>query len=123
MTRFGCHLFAAVLTILLAAAPMTQAASTNDLPDFKEVFDLVRSHLSGMTEAELNRAAVQGLFTSLRGKVSLISGEGAESRPGSALLDKSAVLEGDVAYLRVGRVDEGLATEIGSACQHLSATN
>jgi hypothetical protein len=123
MTRFASNLFAAVLTILLAAVPFTRAAATNDLPDFKEVYDLVHSHLSGMADADLNRAAVQGLLRTLRGKVSLV-GEGTpETRASAALVSKSMVLENDVAYIRVGRVDDGLTKEISSACQQLGATN
>jgi hypothetical protein len=34
-------------------------------PDFKEVYDLVRAHLAGMSEAQLNQAAVQPLILGL----------------------------------------------------------
>lgn len=123
MTRLASTLFAAVLTILLAAAPLVRAAATNDLPDFKEVYELVHSHLSGMTDADLNRAAVQGLFSNLRGKVSLVGEGTSDARAGATLIGKSTVLENDVAYLQVSRVDDGLAKEIGGTCQQLSATN
>jgi len=123
MTRYASNLFAAVLTIVLAGTPITRAASTNDAPDFKEVYELVRTHLSGMTEADLNRAAVHGLVTTLRGKVSLVGEGGSGPRTGAALIGKSMVLENDVAYIRVSRVEEGLAKEISGACEQLSATN
>jgi len=100
-----------------------QAAITNGAPDFQEVYDLVHSHLSGMTDADLNHAAVQGLLTTLRGKVSLV-GEGTPgAKTGAELVGKSTVLEADVAYLRLVHVDDGLAKEISSACERLGATN
>jgi hypothetical protein len=76
-----------------------------------------------MTDADLNRAAVQGLFSSLRGKVSLV-GEGPTEPPdGATLIGKATVVENDVAYLRVSRVEGGLANEISGGCERLGATN
>jgi hypothetical protein len=102
MRRHASHLFAVVLTIVLAGTPITRAASTNDAPDFKEVYELVRTHLSGMTDAELNRAAVHGLVATLRGKVSLVGESTSGPRTGAALVAKSTVVESDVAYIRSG---------------------
>jgi hypothetical protein len=31
-------------------------------PDFKEVYDLIKAHLGDVTDADLNRAAVQGFI-------------------------------------------------------------
>jgi C-terminal processing protease CtpA/Prc len=39
------------------------------------------------------------------------------------LVGKSTVLENDVAYIRVARVEEGLAREVSSKCEQLGATN
>jgi len=47
MIRFGLGLFA----VFLASAITARAATTNDPPDFKEVFELVRTHLKGATDA------------------------------------------------------------------------
>ena len=123
MTRSGFNLSAAVLLVLLAAAPGVPATATNDTPDFKEVFDLVRAHLAGAGEAELNRAAVEGLLASLHGKVSLAGSGMAPAPTNASLVSKSFVLENDVAYVRVGRVDAGLAKEVSRAHEQLSATN
>jgi len=108
---------------MFLATPFARAAETNAAPDFKEVYDLVRQHLTGMTDADLNRDAVEGLFTSLRGKVTLVAGEEMSARTNVALVSKSSVLENDVAYVRVDRVEAGLAREFGGAVQQLSATN
>ena len=124
MTRFGLHLFLAVLLAAFAGAPNGRAASTNATPDFKEVYELLRSHLTGVSDAELNRIAVEGLMTNLRGKVSFIPPVGtAGDNSIGPLVTKSILLEDEVAYVRVGRVADGLAKEISEANHQLSATN
>ncbi|HZV36292.1 MAG TPA: S41 family peptidase [Verrucomicrobiae bacterium] len=115
---------AAVLALL--ALPMAGRAdvNTNDTPDFKEVYDLIRSHLAGESESELNRDAVQGLLQQLHAKVSLVNSESAPQQTSHALvLQKSALYDGPVGYLRVGRVGEGLANQLSSAVQGLEASN
>ena len=123
MTRFGLQLLPTILLAISVGGPGSRAASTNDLPDFKELYELVHSHLSGMTDADLNRASVQGLLTNLRGKVSLVDEGASDPQTGAALISKSTILENDVAYVRVARVEEGLAKEISGQFEQLSATN
>lgn len=124
MIRSGQHWLLVVWLAALAGGANTHAASTNPPPDFGEVYELLRAHLAGATEAELNRTAVEGLMTQLRGKVTLITGESAISTkpPGPRVL-KSVLLEDDVVYVRVGAVADGLAREIQEAYQSLSGTN
>lgn len=99
--------------------------ASNATPDFKEVYEAIRAHLSGESEADLNRDAVQGLLQQLHGKVSLVQGKvvPAESEPGGPALAKSAVYDGPVACLRVGKVASGLADQITAAYKDLSASN
>jgi hypothetical protein len=124
MTRLGLHLFLAALLAAFAGAPDGHAASTNAAPDFKEVYELLRSHLTGVSDADLNRVAVEGLLTNLRGKVSLVPPDGTSAEMAAApRVTKAMVLEDEVVYLRVGRVADGLAREISEAHQQLSATN
>lgn len=123
MTRFGCHLLPTILLAILLGGPDLRAASTNEVPDFKELYELIHSHLSGMSDTDLNRSAVQGLLTNLRGKVSLVGDGTSAVQGGATLMGKSSVLENDVAYLRVARVDGGLEKEISGACAEMSATN
>ena len=47
-------------------------------PDFKEVYDLIRAHLAGMSEGQLNRAAVSALVSGLAPRVSLVTNAAAE---------------------------------------------
>jgi len=119
MTRISLAIFAAVL----AATPGARAVATNDPPEFNEVLSLVREHLTGATDAELNRMAVEGLLTALRGKVSVVGGE---VPPGGAVVEplaKTSVLENNVAYLRVGRMGQPLARDLSTALTQLGMTN
>ncbi|MDE3068188.1 MAG: hypothetical protein KGJ60_11635 [Verrucomicrobiota bacterium] len=119
MTRFCCCL---VLSALLPAAPAPlRADGTNPGPSFHQVYDLLRAHLAGATDERLNRSAVRGLLAQFPGRVSLIAGP-AES-PTKAALEKSLMLEGNVAYLRVGRVGADLADDLLAARRALAATN
>ena len=122
MRRIGFSRQLAV-TLALLAAVFPARAATNSAPDFKEVYDLVRKHLAGASDSELDRAATEGLITGLRGKVSLVSGDDQSTPSDVALISQSAVLEEDIAYLRVGRVGDGLAKAISGAMQALAATN
>jgi hypothetical protein len=119
MTRFGSH----CLAVVLLASPWARAADTNAAPDFQEVYELVRTHLTGATDADLNRAAVEGLFTGLRGNISLVDSNATAARTNVALVSRSLLLEDDVAYVRVGRMEDGLAKEFAGAIQQSSATN
>src|SRR5688572_14678527 len=124
MTRFGLHWFLAVLLAAFAGVPNSHAASTNAAPDFKEVYELLRSHLTGVSDADLNRAAVEGLLTNLRGKVSLVAADGTSTeKTAGPFVAKTMLLEGEVAYVRVGRVADGLDREIAEAYQASSNTN
>jgi C-terminal processing protease CtpA/Prc len=69
----------------------------------------------------LNRAAVQGLLTAFSSKVSLVGGEAAPSA--GALVSRSNVFDGPIAYIRIARVGEGLDKAIRGVWQELSRTN
>ncbi len=102
----------------------SRAQTTNSAPDFNQVYDLVRAHLGGVSAAELNRAAVHGLVSELSPRVALVPGDAATRTAREApLVSKSALFEGPIAYVRVGRVDEGLARALRDAYGQLSTTN
>jgi hypothetical protein len=118
MTRHLLSLFAFALTGLLATRCSLYADTTSTAPDFKEVYELLRTNLADTTAENLNRAAVEGLLSRFPGKVSLVGG----AADGSAL-SKSAVIESNVAYLRIGRVAANLADELSAAGRALAGTN
>jgi hypothetical protein len=93
-------------------------------PDFKEVYDLIRTHLAGMTEGQLNQAAVGALVSGLAPRVSLVRKSAVPGTAGeTALVSKSSVFDGDILYVRVGRVGEGLAKALSAACSKPGTTN
>ncbi len=124
MTRLSFRLIAVMLAFALCVSAARAAATTNEAPDFKEVYDLIRAHLEGVSTAELDQAAVQGLLAKLYPRVVLVTNELATKTESSeGLLSQSRVFDGGFAYLRVERVGEGLAKEISTAYDALSVTN
>ena len=126
MTRRFLSLFVLALTGWLATPYTRGADPTNPAPDFKEVYELLRANLPGATDGVLNRAAIEGLLSRFPGKVSLVGGaadgESAASG-GTTALGQYAVIENNVAYVRVSRVAGNLPGELGAASRALTATN
>ena len=63
---------AALLAVVLLAGPRVLADS-GTTPQFNEVRELLLKHMSGGTEAELNRSAVRGLIAELKGRAELVA--------------------------------------------------
>jgi C-terminal processing protease CtpA/Prc len=99
-------------------------AVTNDAPDFKEVYELLRGNLKDASEAELNRAAVQGLLSQLKSRAAL-TGESKEGRPGggSDSSFRTAVFDESYAYLRIGQIGAGVDQQVLTAYQQLASSN
>ena len=112
--------------VLLAAALMVcprSWADSGSTPDFSEVRELLLKHMTGGTEAELNRAAVRGMISELKGRAVLLP-DGKESEPATNVLAGSAQLfDGEVGYLRINRVAEGLANEVAKSISLLNSSN
>lgn len=103
------------------AAP---GAGTNDTVDFKELYDLLRTHLVGVDETALNRAAVQGLLQQLQPQVTLVADDATPAPPiDTAPVARVSVFDGAFGYLRVGQVTAGLGKELHSAIEGMTATN
>jgi hypothetical protein len=117
----------AVLTGLLVfweASWSLQAAPSGEAPDFKEVYDLIRTNVAGVSQAQLDRAAVQALVSSLAPKVLLAESSTETNLESNApLLSKATIFSGDIAYLRVARVESGLPEAVRQAVQGLLTTN
>jgi len=113
----------AVIGMLFGAAESLIAdTTTNETPDYKEVYDLIRQHVAGLSETELNRAAVQGLVNALGPKVTLVTNEVVESNSESSTV-RSNLFEGDIAYLRIRKVADGLDRQIRQVVQPSAGTN
>lgn len=98
-----------------------RADMTNPPATFNEVYGLVRTHLQGMTEAELDQAAIKGLLTALAPRVllSTLSGPAATN---ATLISQAQVFEENVAYIRISRVADGLGEALSDAQRALTRT-
>jgi hypothetical protein len=125
MIRFGKNcsiLFLALL--ILAGAFSSGAAITNNTPQFQEIYQILRAHLVGATDAELNQDSVEGLLDTLRPRVVLLTNGAANSEnTESAPVSKTEVFDGPVGYLRIDHVGENLADSILTSVKALQATN
>ena len=114
-----------VLTGGVALSGSVHGGPTNAAPDFKEVYDLLRANLPGVTDGALNRAAVAGLMAQFPGRVAIVGGSGdgvAGPQIGSAL-GKAVIIENNVLYFRVSRVVGSLPGVLNAAGRILAATN
>ncbi|HEY6169901.1 MAG TPA: S41 family peptidase [Verrucomicrobiae bacterium] len=107
------------LALLLALATV-RAAEQKDLPKFEDLSGLIRSNLPGVTDAEIDRAAAQGVLNHFKGRVVLGNGKAATTN-GIALVSRSTVYDGAIAYLRVARVEDGAAAKVSAALDKLAA--
>src|ERR1041385_582548 len=80
---------------------------------FDEVFSLVRSNLTGVSETDLNKAAAMGFIEKLGGKVELTDPTSTASN--LPLIAKTNVFDGSFAYIRLSRVAPGVGQQISDA--------
>jgi hypothetical protein len=125
MMRLGTFSLLTALLWVFGSPTRAQAQTTNEALDFKEIYDLVRQHAAGLNEADLNRAAAQGLVLALSPRVALFTNGAptAEAPARNALVIKSNWFEGDLAYIRIGRVADGLSQVIRDAAEHVGSSN
>jgi len=116
-------LAAGLLAAFATTLPLRAEPDKSEAPDFKEVYDLIRQHLPGVNEADLNRAAVQGLISSLSPKVSILEEGASTAAARGALVSHTNLFDRQILYLRVGRVADGLAKAVQDACGQANATN
>lgn len=112
-------------TIALLAQGIAVAEGTNGASDFKEVYDLVREHAGGISQEDLDRAALKGLLWSLNPKVTIVTNVSESQKALNAIppVLRSNVFDTEIAYVRVGRIGEGLPQSVQSACANLKGTN
>src|SRR6185312_8325284 len=111
------------ISLALAGQVSSRAAGTNVAPDFQEVYDLIRQHASGVSSEELNRAAVQGLLKELGSRVSLGTNSSVADSDDKKPVAETILFDGNIAYLRITRVSDGLAKAISGSIEQLKATN
>jgi hypothetical protein len=121
MKRAGFTLFLAGL-IIFFTVPRGVSATPEPLPKFQEIYQLLLTNNSGLTDAELNRAAVQGLLDQLQSRVVLVTNN-SNADAKADLVSKISIFDKGFAYLRVRKVEEGLSADLNADYQQLAATN
>jgi hypothetical protein len=120
-----------LFTALLLSAPsfaadpgVTNSASVAGA-NFHELYELLRKNLAGVSDAELEQAAVQGLIKQLHPLVSIATNGGrhANGSTNGAPLAATSVLEGTFAYFRFNEIAEGADKEFSSAFKRIGSTN
>lgn len=108
---------------LWLAAVVSLAAGAAEWPPFDEVYGVIRSNLVGVAEADLNRAAVEGLIGQLGSKVVLSRGKEAlpEAERAKPDLAGRRLFDRTLAYIRVKRVEHGLGELFRAALADLAA--
>src|SRR5262245_10024959 len=104
-----------VFVVLLVVSFLGRATAdtTNSLPPFEEVYKLLRKNLGGVTENQLDNAAVRGLLSELKSHVSIASNStNATATFDTNLLSKAIVYDKSYVYLRIGQVADGLGEKL-----------
>jgi hypothetical protein len=109
---------ACLLAGLGGPACLSAAEPQNPLPPFQEVYDQLRQNLPGISKAELDKAALEGLVEKLRGRVQ-VPGLNTGSTSNSASVLRSRVFDGQFGYVRVGVVGPDLPGRLGDAVRTL----
>ncbi|HZL43194.1 MAG TPA: S41 family peptidase [Verrucomicrobiae bacterium] len=111
-------------TAVVGVALCLPALGASQAPEFSEVYNIIKTHAAGVSDAELNRDAVQGLLSVLGHRAYLVTNSPAASNsPSGPLVSKAMLFEGETAYLRISNVSGDLAKEIRSAYAHLGSSN
>ena len=92
--------------------------------DFQEVYQLLKANLAGVSEQDLNTAAVKGLLEQLGAKATLIEeGASTESTNGAQVPVTAEIFDKHFAYLRISTFSAGVAAEVQSLYERLRSTN
>jgi len=96
-----------------------------DWPAFDEVYQLLRSNLVGVSEADLNRAAVAGMLDQLRSRVRLAMDQegGPQETSPEACVAATRVFEPNLAYVRFSHIEAGAAEAFRGALAGLTNRN
>jgi C-terminal processing protease CtpA/Prc len=112
------------LMVLLNQGIALGDEAPNSNSNFKEVYDLIREHSGGITPEELDKAATKGLLWALKPKVTLVTNSASQkANANMPPVVRSNLFDGDIAYVRIGRVSDDLAKGVRASCDELKGTN
>ena len=92
-------------------------------PKFQEVYELLRTNLNGVSDAELNRAAVAGLIEQLQPKVSLAGEPSTAAGQTNKASFRASVFENAYAYFRLGDLGSRSQQSFSEAYRQITSTN
>ena len=125
--RFGLARAAALwlgVGMLTLHGTSADAATAAEVMDFPEVYQLLKANLAGVSERELNAAAVKGLLEQLGPKASLVEdGVAGASTNGSRAGVSAEIFDRHFAYLRINALAAGVGAEVQSSYDRLRSTN
>ena len=112
--------------VWFAAWPVAEGAEGAEVPsgDQAEILELIRSNLKGVTDAEIDQALVQGLLEHFQPRVTLVSSNDlAQASARDPLIVRTGWYDRAFAYLRVGRIGDGLDAAITNAIDGVAPSN
>lgn len=116
---------AAILSVTwLGALALTTPLRGADTLEFKEVFELIRANAAGISEAELNRAAVDGLLANVNARAWLVNPAKSATTDGNAApVSSSALFDESYGYIRIAHLSPRLPEQFAAALNKLLTTN
>jgi C-terminal processing protease CtpA/Prc len=106
------------------AGGIVALGAASEAPPFREVYDLIRTNAGGIREAELNRAAVDGLLARLGSEAwRILPSEPSSAETNAAAVSSTALFDESYGYIRIGNVGPRLPEEFRLVLQKLSSTN
>jgi hypothetical protein len=121
MTR--CHYRRTAVLLTLVTVLLRPSGAAADAPAvLPEVLGLLQSNLAGVSGAELDAAAVRGLVQQFAPRVALVTNVPADGADAdvTAAITRTNCFENAFGYLRIARVEPGLARALGEALTGLS---
>jgi carboxyl-terminal processing protease len=112
-----------LLLIALGLFVFRAAADEGKPLNFEEVFNLIRTNITDMTEEELNRTAAIGLIKELGTKVQLVTTNAEAATQPPDAITKRAVFEEHFGYIRIRSVDERLPSDFHQTLTRLVTSN
>ena len=107
--------------LLPLALVATTTFAANVGPNFEEIHELLRKNIAGVTDAELEQAAIQGLIKQLHPLVSVVTNTGAATN--TTPLATTSVLEGAYGYFRFNQIIQDADKEFSAALKRIAGTN
>jgi Peptidase family S41 len=116
---------AAALSItLLGALALTTPLRGADTLEFKEVFELLRTNVAGLSETELNRVAVDGLLAKVNARAWLVDpAKVSATEADVAPVSSKALFDENYGYIRIAKISARAPEQFTAALEKLLTTN